>query len=66
MVDELRHSIDGITCRLIMSHQTRLPINGRIMSCIEYFELSISKTMKLLMERLRMKVRPARNPDNSF
>ncbi len=65
MVDEMRHSDDRITCRLIKSQQTMVPMNGRAMNCIQYFELSISEAMQILTERLGMKVRPDRNPSNS-
>ncbi len=56
LVDDLQHSEDGITRRLIKTRKTNYPVNGHIMRGIQYFELSISEALKLGVEQIRQKV----------
>jgi hypothetical protein len=56
MIDELRHSADGITCRLIKSAQTIIVLkNGHLLNVIQYLELSMKDAMFTINERLRHK-----------
>ena len=57
MIDELRHSTNGITCRLIKSDQSVVSMNGRLMNEIQYFELSMKDAMFIMNEKLRSKKR---------
>ena len=60
MIDELRHSTDGITCRLIKSDQTIVSMNGHLVNVIQYFELSMKDAMFIINERLRSKKKKGR------
>ena len=56
MIDELRHSTDGITCRLIKSAQIIIVLkNGHLLNVIQYLELSMKDAMFTINERLRHK-----------
>ena len=56
MIDELRHSADGITCRLIKSAQTIIVLkNGHLVNVIQYLESSMKDAMFTINERLRCK-----------
>ena len=58
MIDELRHSTDGIlTCRLIKSDQTIVSMNGQLVNVIQYFELSMRDAMTAINDRLRRRNR---------
>jgi len=55
MIDKLKHSVDGITCRHVKSDRTIVPRNGHLVNVIQNFELSISESMIFINARLRMK-----------
>jgi hypothetical protein len=55
IVDELQHSKDGTTCRLIKTQKTNYPSNGHIMRNIQYLELRTSKGMDKVLEKNRQK-----------
>ena len=57
MIDELRHSTDGITCRLVKRDQTSVSMNGQLVNVIQYFEFSMKDAMQIINDRLRSKKR---------
>jgi VanZ family protein len=66
MIDELRHSTDGITCRLIKSDQTIVSKNGHLVNVIQYFELSMKDAMFTINDRLKRKKRVVQGMGNSL
>jgi hypothetical protein len=63
---ELRHSTDGIVCRLIKMDHTTVSKNGQIVSVVQYFELSMKDAMFIINERLKRKVRAEQVKGNSL
>jgi hypothetical protein len=61
MVDEMRHSKDGITHRLVKTHKTMVPMNWQLTNQIEYFEMTHSKAMKLIYDKIRFKIMKGTN-----
>ena len=57
MIDELRHSTDGITCRLVKRDQTSVSMNGQLVNVIQYFEFSMKDAMQIINDKLRSKKR---------
>ena len=57
MKDELRHSVHGITCRLIKSVHAMVSRNGHLVNVIQYFELNMTDAMNIINNRLRRKDR---------
>ena len=66
MIDELRHSAHGITCRLIKSDQTIVLKNGHLVNVIQYLELSMKDAMFTISERLRRKGKMENDKLNSL
>jgi hypothetical protein len=66
IIDELRHSTDGIVCRLIKMDHTTVSKNGQIVSVVQYFELSMKDAMFIINERLKRKVRAEQVKGNSL
>jgi hypothetical protein len=57
VIDELRHSVDGKTCRLIKSVHAMVSRNGHLVNVIQYFELNMTYAMNVINHRLRRKDR---------
>ncbi len=57
IIDELRHSVDGIVYRLIKIDQRVVSKNGHNVNVVEQFELSMRDAMTAINERLRRKNR---------
>jgi hypothetical protein len=55
MIDKLKHSVDGITCRHVKSDRTIVTRNGHLVNVIQYFKLSVSESMFIINARLRAK-----------
>ena len=66
MIDELRHSADGMTCRLIKCDQTIVLKNGHFVNVIQYLELSMKDAMLTINQRLRRREHTEKNKRNSI
>ena len=57
VIDELRHSVDSETCRLIKSVHAMVSRNGHLVNVIQYFELNMTDAKNIINNRLRRKDR---------
>ena len=57
VIDDLQHSVDGETCRLIKSQHAMVSRNGHLVNVIQYFELNMTDAMNIINNRLRRKDR---------
>ena len=66
MIDELRHSADGMTCRLNKCDQTIVLKNGHFVNVIQHLELSIKDAILTISQRLRHREHTEKNKRNNL